>query len=393
MQKSRKRLRLERIFIFFSIIAVLFASSFILFNKISNTKNSKVELTEKPKAEEKAVIASDDTNLNTRKDTSLSAPVFTEVTINSVGDCTIGNDDKFAYESSLPAMLHSQNSDYSYFFKNVVDIFKNDDITTANLETTFTNATTKADKQFTFKAEPEYAKILLLGSIEGVNLSNNHIFDYLKKGYEDTIVSLKNEKINYFGEGNKWITVAQGHKFGFLGYRAFYYDTSFLRTLENDIHQLKKEGCTVIINFHWGEENAYSPNATQKYIGHYAIDKGADLIIGHHPHVIDGIEKYKNKFIAYSLGNFCFGGNSNPVDKDTFILQSKFKFKENQLISLGIKPIPCSISSVGYRNDYCPTPSIGDKKNEILNKLNTLSNAFGATITDDFVYTNLEEQN
>ncbi|MBC2581482.1 CapA family protein [Clostridium sp. DJ247] len=313
----------------------------------------------------------------------------TYILLSSVGDCTLGHDDKFAYGNSLPAALKKNNNDYSYFFKNVADIFKNDDITTANLETTFTDASVKAEKQFTFKAPKEYSKSLTLGSIEAVNVSNNHIYDYLTKGFKDTIGALKNEGVNYFGEGYKWITEVNGNKIGFLGYRGFSDDNDFLKKMKADIEDLKSKGYVVVINIHWGEENSYHPNNVQKHIAHYAIDHGADLILGHHPHVIQGIEKYKDKFIAYSLGNFAFGGNMNPRDKDTYILQSKFMFKNYELVSYGIKVIPCSISSVIYINDYCPTPLTGDRKKDVLDKLNKLSNNLGFNLGDEFVFSNI----
>jgi len=317
---------------------------------------------------------------------AVSVPVITEITLSSVGDCTIGSDNKFSYDGSLIQVFKNNNNDYSYFFKNVSDIFKNDDITIANLETTFTDADVKAEKEFTFKAPPDYAKVLTSASIEGVNLANNHIRDYMAKGLSDTKQSLQSEGINFFGEGEKWVTEVKGIKFGFLGYTGFYYDNNFLKNLKKDIQNLKNQGCLVIINFHWGEEGLNKANNTQKYLAHYSIDNGADLIIGHHPHVIQGLEIYKDKPIAYSLGNFCFGGNKNPSDKDTFIFQSNFKFEDKKLMSYGIRAIPCSISSVSYRNDYCPTMLTGNKKDALLNRINSYSFNLNFKLSDNFYY-------
>lgn len=317
---------------------------------------------------------------------ALPTPKITQLTLSSVGDCTIGSDNKFSYEGSLMQVFNNNNGDYSYFFKNVADIFKNDDITIANLETTFTNSKAKADKEFTFKAPPDYAKVLSSASIEGVNIANNHIRDYLDAGLIDTKKSLKAVGVNYFGEGEKWITEIKDTKLGLLGYTGFYYDNNFLKKLKKDIQDLKDQGCLVIINFHWGEEGSNKPNNIQKYLAHFSIDNGADLIIGHHPHVIQGLEIYKGKAIAYSLGNFCFGGNKNPSDKDTFIFQSNFKFENNRLISYGIRVIPCSISSVNYKNDYCPTPLTGIKKEALFNRLNTYSFNLNFKLSDNFYY-------
>jgi hypothetical protein len=315
--------------------------------------------------------------------------LHSEIVISSVGDNTLGNDDKFTSSSSLPQVLKRNNNDYAYFFKNVADIFKDDDITTGNLETTFTDSAKKAEKEFAFKGPAAYAKSFPLGGIEGVNLSNNHIYDYLEKGFQDTLKALQAENVNYFGEGHQWITEVKGVKIGFLGYKGYWYDNNVLKKIKNDIASLKEQTAFVVINFHWGDENSYTPNGTQKYLAHYAIDQGADLIVGHHPHVIQGLEKYKGKMIAYSMGNFAFGGNYNPKDKDTFILQVKLNFTDNKLISYGVKAIPCSISSVSNLNDYCPTPLSGAAKDNVLKRLNDLSMNLDFKLSDSF--TELEE--
>lgn len=318
-----------------------------------------------------------------------NAPMQSEIIISSVGDNTLGTDEKFGVYGSLPDVLKKHNNDYSYFFKNVAHIFKADDITTGNLETTFTESKQKADKQFTFKGPAAYAKAFPLGGIEAVNLSNNHIYDYLQKGFDDTLKALEAENVAYFGEGHKWVTEVKGVKVGFLGYKGYWYDNNTLKGLKNDITALKQEADFVVINFHWGDENSYKPNSTQKYLAHYAIDQGADLIVGHHPHVVQGLEKYKGKIIAYSMGNFAFGGNNNPKDKDTFILQVKLNFTDNKLIGYEVKAIPCSISSVSNANDYCPTPLAGTVKDNLLKKLNDLSINLGFKLSDSF--TEIEE--
>jgi len=312
--------------------------------------------------------------------------VKSEITISSVGDCTLGYDDDLGYSGSFPYIFDKNNKDYSYFFKNTTEIFKNDDLTTANLETTFTDATVKAQKTYNFKTPADQTKILTYGGIDAVNISNNHIYDYLDQGYEDTKTALTDAGIGFFGEGSSYIKEIDGVKFGFLGYRAFESSDSFLNKLKTDIASLKAEGCIVIINFHWGVERSYSPNETQKKIARYAIDNGADMIIGHHPHVVQSIETYNNKIICYSLGNFCFGGNKNPSDKDTFIAQAVFNTENSVLKSIGFRVIPASISSVDSYNDYCPTPLTGTKKEDFLAKLNGLSPDAGFKVSDQFHY-------
>ncbi len=355
--------------------------------QVSNVSNTgvKPENTPPPKAAE--ITPSPDVNKdNETKDIN--------VVLSSVGDCTIGTDPKFNRSTSLPVIVQKNNNDPSYLFSNVASIFKNDDITTANLETTFTTSNNIRDKnaavQYSFKGDPELAKSLSLASIEGVNVSNNHIYDFGNEGFKDTLAVLKSNNIAYFGEGNQWVTEAKGIKFGFLGYQGWSASTSLLNKIKSDISELKSKVDVVVINLHWGVERAYTPNDVQKKIAHFAIDSGADLIIGHHPHVIQGIEKYNNRFICYSLANFCFGGNSNPSDKDTFIFQTDFKFSNSKLTQIGIKAIPCSISSVPSYNDYRPTPMTGQKKSDLLSKLNGYSMGLGFNVNDSFNYIDIK---
>lgn len=314
----------------------------------------------------------------------------TNVIISAVGDCTIGTDEKFYKPTSLPVMVQNNGGNSSYLFSNVAHIFQEDDITIANLETTFTESTVKKDKGtgrvFHFKGHPSLAESLVTASIEGVNLSNNHIYDYGAKGFSDTIETLKNYNIDYFGEGHKWIKEVNGIKFGFLGYQGWVYSKELVNKITKDTEALKAEADVIIISFHWGEEGSYTPNATQTKLAHFAIDSGADLVVGHHPHVIQGIEEYKGRYINYSLGNFCFGGNSNPKDKDTLVFQADFKFTDKKLTSLGIRAIPCSVSSLPNSNDYRPTPLAGDAKIKMLQKLNKYNINLARTIDDNFSY-------
>jgi len=388
--RSKKKNKAKHILSFF-IIILLSVSCFIFYNLF--LKNMLLTSSENSK---EANITKDVISNNTTDNTNLKNPDKTkeistspvnnsaEVLLTAVGDCTLGRDDKYSFDGSLPQVIKKNNNNFSYIFKNVHPIFKSDDITIANLEGTFTNSNTRADKQFTFKAPPEYAKILTLGSVEGVNLSNNHTFDYLNGGFQDTKKALISENIEYFGEGNIWVTEVKNVKFAFLGYKGFYNSKELQDKLKSDISNLKKQDCTVIINFHWGEESKYTPNSTQKSIAHFAIDNGADLILGHHPHVIQGIEKYKNKLIFYSLGNFAFGGNKNPSDKDTIIPQVKFNFENGTLSSYDFKVIPAKISSVNYTNDYSPIVAQENSKTAILDKLNKLSPNIGMKIDGNF---------
>lgn len=290
-----------------------------------------------------------------------------DILISFAGDCTLGTDETFSYINSFPYRLHKENNNYGYFFEKVRPIFNDDDLTLVNLETTLTKATKKANKTFRFKGDPSYVNILKEGSIEMVNISNNHIYDYLNQGFKDTLVNLKAGNILYSGEGHIGYFDVDNITIASLGYRGW--NLGIKSSIVKDIEEARKKAQIVIVSFHWGQERKFYPNNTQLELGRFAIDKGADIVVGHHPHVIQGIEKYKEKYIVYSLGNFSFGGNRNPSDKDTFIFQCKFKIKDNKIRGLSKQITPCSISSVGGLNNFQPNPLKGKEGERVLNRL------------------------
>jgi poly-gamma-glutamate capsule biosynthesis protein CapA/YwtB (metallophosphatase superfamily) len=313
----------------------------------------------------------------------------TTIKISAAGDFTLGSDESFNYSSSF--IKAASDNGLPYFVKGLDNIFLNDDFTTVNLETTLTNATQKAVKTFRFKGDPSYARILELGGIEAVNLANNHSHDYLDKGYQDTITSLKNQNIGYFGYDHKYITTVKDAKIGALGYEGWS-DTPELRNqVENDIKDLRAQGAQIIlVHYHWGSERHYVPNSSQKSLARFTIESGADLILGHHPHVVQGIEEYKGKFIVYSLGNFMFGGNRNPSDKDTFVFQQTFHLKNGVLSDTKeISVVPFSISSVSSRNDYQPTLLTGSERERVKQKIIDGSNKINGS--DWLVYENNDQ--
>lgn len=314
------------------------------------------------------------------------------VVLSAAGDCTLGTDEHFGRAGTLPDVLAAHNNDYNYIFQNVAPIFAAGDFTTVNLETTLTHSHDFVAKTFVFRGDPNYAKILKAGHIDAVNLANNHIYDYGDRGLADTKQALDDNGVLRFGEGSYLIQTIKGHRFAFLGYTGFSADAKFLDQLRQDIATVKSQGCIVIINFHWGEELLDHAIPTQTELAHYAIDSGADFIFGHHPHVLQPIEFYKGKLICYSLANFAFGGNQNPNDKDTMIVQTRFDFDQNgRLTSYGLRFIPCSISSVPYVNDYRPTPQTGEAGQRILDRLNRISPNAGFVLSNQFTTLPFEE--
>lgn len=362
-------------------IGVIIISMFIFINRVFSVKE------EKNVAQE----IENPAKVENKQEEEIKEPVKKEILISFAGDFTLGTDDKFAYDSSLPAAFINNGSDYSYFMQNVSSIFGQDDYTLVNLETTLTDSDNKAQKEgevvYNFKGPKEYANILTNASIEGVTIANNHIYDYGTQGVQDTIGTLQQNNIDICGEGYKILKEIKGVKFGFLGYTGWNNSDNFRNTITNDISELKKQGAEVVIPyFHWGMENDYEPDYIQQSIARFAIDNGADCVIGSHPHVLQSMENYNGKLIAYSLGNFCFGGNSNPSDKRTAILQLKVDMEGNRLENFEYKVIPTMISSRSDTNDYIPTPAIDEDKNNILKTLNELSPSLNGNIKDDFFY-------
>ena len=304
-------------------------------------------------------------------------------TISAAGDCTLGTDENFDYETGFTGKYDAVQ-DPSYFFKEVKSIFEADDLTIVNMEGTLTEEETRADKLYAFKASPEYAKILTEGDVETVNLANNHTYDYGEKSYTDTIAALDAEGIISFGNDRTAIIEIQGIKVGLLGTYELRDHMGCEQEMKDNIANLKEQGAQLIIaTFHWGEERENIPNETQVALAHSAIDNGADLVLGHHPHVLQGIEEYKGKNIVYSLGNFCFGGNSGLADMDTMIFQQTFTFVDGELQEDNVKNIiPCKISSAyteGY-NNYQPLPVEGEVKEAIFTRIQEYSQAVGTEL-------------
>lgn len=290
---------------------------------------------------------------------------FVEIRLSAVGDCTIGFD---STKISPKIAYTSKGSDLSYYFKNVVSILSKDDLTIANCETTFTDKIEKRKKSgnpvFHFKASPKYAEVFKLGSVEFVSTANNHTFDYGNAGYADTKLALDRFGIKYFGNGEICFFEKQGIKIALISYSLLSKDYKTEgKKIVVELAKLSKVSNLQIISLHWGQEKMSKPIKSQVWLGHYLIDNGADLILGHHPHVIESIETYKGKSIVYSLANFSYGGHTKPCP-ETFIYQHVFKFEDKKLKNEFGSVIPCLMYS-GSINNYQPVVATGKKADEI----------------------------
>ena len=329
--------------------------------------------------------ASSDSQNTDSSNATVSSPV--SLTLSVVGDCTLGTDETFDYDTSLNAYYENYGADY--FLQNVKDIFSTDDLTIANFEGTLTDSDEREDKTFAFKAPASYASILTGGSVEAVNTANNHSHDYGNQSFDDTLAALDDAGIVHFGYDETAVMDVKGIKVGLVGIYELYDHLEREQQLKDNIAKVKADGAQlIVVIFHWGNETETVPDSNQTTLGRIAIDEGADLVCGHHPHVLQGIETYKGRNIVYSLGNFCFGGNSSPSDMDTMIYQQTFTIDADGVKKDNVTNIiPCSISSAAYDgyNNYQPTPAEGDETTRILGKINErsswISTAEGSTFT------------
>lgn len=300
------------------------------------------------------------------------------VIISFAGDCTLGSflGSDYAFESYWQYGA-------AYYLSNVASIFAADDITFVNLEGPLTEHPQTVAKEFPMRGEPKYVEILTSSFVEICNLSNNHIYDCGDVGFHDTVELLQANGVKFCGEGYSDIIDVRGMKIGFLGYQGWD-DTDDLRAeISSDIKKLHDAGAqVVVVEFHWGIERSHLSDPYQDGLAHFTVDSGADIVVGAHPHVLQGIELYNGKFIAYSLGNFCFGANNNPAVKETMILQMILT-RNGDTITITPKIIPCRLSSTPDYNDFCPTPVDGYEAAQIIAHLKEYSQIYPRTIDFD----------
>ena len=299
------------------------------------------------------------------------------ITILAVGDMYLGG--------SAGAFLKQRG--YSYLFEATKDIVANADIAVANLEAPATNhEEVFMEKEFVIKTRPEAIDAIKAAGFDVVTLANNHIMDYGAIGLKDTIELLDKAKIRYTGAGNDLkharrpaIVNVKGKKIAFLAYSKVFPEEfyaanessgtapGFIEYVRDDIKNIKKSADIIIVSIHWSEELLKYPKEYQVKLAHFAIDSGASLVIGHHPHVIQGIEKYKDGLILYSLGNFIFGSYSKFGAEGMIVV---VQFMNNQISSAEIIPLNVINEEVLFQ----PRPLTDERASAVIQDIQEISN-------------------
>lgn len=295
---------------------------------------------------------------------------YVPITITAVGDCTLGGDIKSGGYRNFESYAEKYGADY--FLKKVRPLFESDDLTIVNLEGPLTTSDDmRSGRTFNFRGYPQYVKILSGSSVEIANVANNHALDFGDDGFNETAEVLKSEGIGVSGFSLVHLEEVKGVRVGSLGFTEWAYSES---QIKKTISAARKKCDLLIVSVHWGEEKEYEPTGTQEKLGRAMIDAGADLVIGNHSHVYGGVEQYKGKYIIYSLGNFCFGGNKNPSDKNCTIFQQTFVMDVDGSISDGgINIIPARISGSDSKNDFQPYILSGEKGDKLVNRIADVS--------------------
>ncbi len=236
-----------------------------------------------------------------------------------------------------------EKSDPRYPFSKIADYLRSADLVFGNLEGPISARGKNQGSEYSFRADPKVAEGLVFAGFDILSLANNHAWDWGRDALEDTIDILRANDISPVGAGRNFkeanapvVKNVGESKIAFFAFTDLYLESLeaggfssgissfYFERIRKDIREIKNSGTAdiVVISFHWGEEYKTAVNGTQRNTAHALIDAGADLVVGHHPHVIQEVEKYKDGWIAYSLGNFVFDQNFSEETKTGLILKT-----------------------------------------------------------------------
>lgn len=302
------------------------------------------------------------------------------VRISLVGDILL--------DRSVGRYIEKNGVDYPW--EKVREVFFHSDLVLGNLETSVgVGGQRDANKQYTFQSKPATLKGLVNGGVHGVSIANNHVLDYGQEGFMETLYHLERSGIKYAGGGRNMEEALQpaiweikGMRIGFLAFSRVIYDASWYAGAKKPgilsaYDHYAKEICEIIsktrekvdfliVSVHWGKELAQYPEEDEIKLGRMMIDSGADVVMGHHPHVLQGVEFYNNKPILYSLGNFVFS-SSSQLSRTSMIFN--LEINPEGIIKAYVVPV---------KIHYCQPIPLEDKEaEEVIDLLNTISKQWG----------------
>lgn len=288
------------------------------------------------------------------------------IDLSIVGDCMLATFKGQNFAGSLN--WYAEHREPGYFFARVKGIFERDDFTIANLENVLTdNDLSEIPKEgnspFWFKAPTRHCDILKAGSIEAVSLANNHTDDYGSQGYKDTVAAVSKAGLKYGTEQRTFYLKKNGFVIAVICHGLWY--EAQASDIVRRIKAASKHSDYQIVFYHGGAEAVHQPESWRIRASRRLVDAGADLVIGNHPHVLQPMEEYKGAHIVYSLGNFCFGGNSTPESR-TVIYKMLLTIKDGHVQKQDASLIPCYVYT-GSINNWQPAPiHIEKHKQEVL---------------------------
>ena len=298
--------------------------------------------------------------------------------ISAVGDIMLGGTSEPVFEQY----------GYDYAFEQTRYLFDASDIVIGNLEGPLTHAETpySDNKEYLFRTPPEKViPALKKAGFNIMNLANNHIMDYGDQGLRDTMQALQQANIASVGAGANLdqarrgtIMQMAGHRVGFLSY-SLTFPESFWATadrsgsafghehqIREDVQRMTHNTDIVVVSFHWGQEKSALLRKYQPLLAHAAIDSGAQLVIGHHPHVLQAVEHYRGGLILYSLGNFTFGSYSRNAQTSVIahVDFARGRFESVQLIPINV---------LNVEVNFQPRILFGNSASGVIDQLNALS--------------------
>lgn len=300
---------------------------------------------------------------NGRKKASVSVRVrnaskMVSITISAGGDVVLGGDPVKKTDKRFEQLISQSGSpDYGYVLKNLKRVFEKDDVTILNLEGPLKGGRArKSDRQFNFYGKPEYANILVEGSVEVANIANNHIDDYGTKGKTKEILrdaGIVRSDLSFSSENNSIVT-KNGVRIGFVGFQTPYSSAR----MKAQILKARSVCDVVVVSLHFCDvpEHTHPIRSSQVKVAHRVVDWGADLVIGHHPHVTSGIEVYQGKYIFYGVGSVQSSGKNfrynNFIMQQEILVEKGTGYTEPQVPT--IYPISSSSAPLGADNNCQP---------------------------------------